>query len=85
MLHSMWALSSPTKGQTHAPWIALRALTSGLPFEVLKCPFFFCSLKMPSHSLSEDFEAQKPPLWGRLCCLPPHPQLSECLSPHQAR
>ena len=49
MLDSMWALNYPTKGQTHAPCLALRVLTPGPPFEVLKCPFFFCSLKMPSH------------------------------------
>lgn len=82
MLHSMWALSSPTSGQTHAPCIALRVLTSGLPFEVLKCPFCFCSLKMPSHP-SVRILKPRSPLSGEdlAVCRPTHS--SECPSPHQ--
>ena len=70
MLDSMWALNSPTRGQTHALCIAFRVLTPRPPFEVLKCPFFSCSLKMPSHP-SVRILKPRSPLSGEdfaVCC-----------------
>ena len=42
-------------------------------FPLVEMPFFLLFLEDACSSLSEDFKAQKPPLWGGLCYLPPCP------------